>query len=69
MPSLEIKRYKDFKKDILPKIDALVAEQNRTRSDIIKDILYAKFGYEPDPWSQDQFNENHIEERNEEVEL
>jgi len=53
MPSLEIKRYKDFKKDILPKIDALVAEQNRTRSDIIRDILYAKFGYEPDPWSQD----------------
>jgi len=67
IPSLQIKRYKDFEKNILPKIDSLAAEQNRTRSDIIRDILYAKFGYEPMPRSQDQVNEDHIEERKEET--
>lgn len=36
---LEIKRYRDFNSDVLPKIDALAADQNRTRSDIIRDIL------------------------------
>jgi len=65
---LEFKRYKGFEKDILPKIDVLAAEQNRTRSDIIRDILYAKFGYEPKTRSQDQISEDHIEERKEEVE-
>lgn len=69
IPFLEIKRYKGFEKDILPKIDALAAEQNRTRSDIIRDILYAKFGYEPELRSQDQINEDYVEERKEEVEL
>ena len=54
---LEIKRYRDFDRDVLPKIDALAEEQNRTRSDIIRDILYARFGYEPEPKSKDQVNE------------
>ena len=63
---LEIKRYRDFNKDVLPKIDALAAEQNRTRSDIIRDILYGKFDYIPLPRSQDQINEDHIEEQQQE---
>jgi len=46
-PFLEIKHYRDFDKNILPKIDALAAAQNRTRSDVIRDILYARFGYIP----------------------
>ena len=60
---LEIKRYRDFDRDVLPKIDALAAEQNRTRPDVIRDILYAKFDYKPESRSQDQINEDHIEER------
>ena len=60
-PFLEIKRYRDFYRDVLPKIDALAAEQNRTRPDIIRAILYAKFDYKPEPKSQDQINEAHIE--------
>jgi len=63
-PYLEIKLYRDFEKNILPKIDALAAD--RTRSNIIRDILYARFGYEPEPRSPEQVNENHIEERQEE---
>jgi len=68
IPFLEIKRYKDFEKNILPKIDVIVAEQNRTRSDVIRDILYSRFSYEPVPRSQDLINEDHIEERNKEIE-
>ena len=65
-PFLEIKHYRDFDKNILPKIDALAAEQNRTRSDVIRDILYARFGYISLPRSQDKTNEDHIIERQEE---
>ena len=64
-PFLEIKHYRDFDKNILPKIDALAAEQNRTRSDVIRDILYARFGYIPKPRSQEQINEDHTAERQE----
>ena len=67
-PFLEIKHYRDFNKNILPKIDALAAEQNRTRSDVIRDILYARFGYIPVSRSQDKINEDHVEERQEETE-
>ena len=66
-PFLEIKHYRDFNKNILPKIDALAAEQNRTRSDVIRDILYARFGYIPLPRSQDKINEDLIKERQEET--
>lgn len=55
--------YRDFDKNILPKIDALAAEQNRTRSDVIRDILYARFGYEPEPRSPEQVSEDHAAER------
>jgi hypothetical protein len=65
-PFLEIKHYRDFNTNILPKIDALAAEQNRTRSDVIRDILYARFGYEPKPRSPEQVNEDHAAERQEE---
>ena len=64
-PFLQIKRYKDFDKNILPKIDAIAAAQNRTRSDVIRDILYRRFGYEPESQSQDKINEDHIIERQE----
>ena len=64
-PYLEIKLYRDFEKNILPKIDALATEQNRTRSDMIRDILYARFGYISLPRSQDQVNEDHAAERQE----
>lgn len=67
IPYLEFKRYKGFEKDILPKIDAIVAEQNRIRSDVIRDILYTKFSYKPKPRSYDQINEDLIEEKKEEV--
>jgi len=63
---VQISRNKDFNTNILPKIDALAAAQNRTRSDVIRDILYARFGYEPEPRSQDKINEDRIEERQEE---
>ena len=43
-PYLEIKLYRDFEKNILPKIDALAEEQGKTRSDVIRDILYRRFG-------------------------
>jgi len=65
-PFLEIKHYRDFDKNILPKIDALVAEQNRTRSDVIRDILYRRFGYIPLPRSPEQVSEDHAAERQEE---
>ena len=68
-PFLEIKHYRDFDKNILPKIDALAAEYNRTRSDVIRDILYARFGYISLPRSQDQVNEDRIEERQEEIKV
>jgi hypothetical protein len=60
IPFLEIKRYRNFDRDILPKIDTLTAEQNRARSDVIRDILYARFGYIPLPRSQDQISEDRI---------
>jgi predicted GTPase len=65
-PFLEIKHYRDFDKNILPKIDALAEEHGKTRSDVIRDILYARFGYIPLPRSQDKINEDHIIERQEE---
>jgi hypothetical protein len=68
-PFLEIKHYRDFDKNILPKIDALATEQGKTRSDIIRDILYARFGYIPLSRSQDKINEDHIIERQEERSL
>jgi hypothetical protein len=66
-PFLEIKHYRDFDKNILPKIDAIAAGQDKTRSDVIRDILYARFGYISLPRSQDQVNEYRIEERQEET--
>ena len=68
-PFLQIKHYRDFDKNILPKIDALAAEQSRTRSDVIRDILYARFGYIPLPRSQDKINEDHAAERQEETKV
>ncbi|MGB9927241.1 MAG: hypothetical protein ACPK85_02400 [Methanosarcina sp.] len=41
-PFLRIKRSKYFNKDILPRVEAPATEQERNRSDIIRDILYAK---------------------------
>jgi predicted transcriptional regulator len=64
-PFLEIKHYRDLDKNILPKIDALAAAQNRTRSDVIRDILYTRFGYIPLSRSQDKINEDLIKERQE----
>jgi hypothetical protein len=66
---LQIKRDKDFNKNILPKIDALAAEQNKTRTDVIRDILYARSRYEPKPCSPEKVNEDHIKERQAEKEL
>ena len=63
---LEIKLYRDFEKNILPNIDSLATELNRTRLDVIRDILYARFGYIPLPRSQDKINEDHTAERHEE---
>lgn len=68
-PFLQIKRYKDFDKNILTKIGELATEQGKTRSDIIRDIVYAKFGYIPLPRSQDQISEDNIEELREEKKL
>lgn len=66
---LQIKLYKCFNRDILPKIDELAVEQGKTRSDVIRDILYAKFSYTAVPRSQDQTNEDCIEERQEEEKI
>ena len=63
---LEIKRDKDFIKNILPKIDALAAEQNKTRTDVIRDILYASSNYKPRPRSPEKVNKVHIEEQQDE---
>jgi hypothetical protein len=41
-PFLQIKRYKDFEKNILPKIDAIAEEKGKTVSDLVRDILYAR---------------------------
>src|SRR5665647_35982 len=68
-PFLEIKHCRDFNKNILPKIDAIAVAQNRTRPDVIRDILYARFGYEPEPRSQDKIVEDRIEERQEEIKV
>ena len=65
-PFLQIKRYKDFDKNILLKIDAIAEKQGKTRSDLVRDILYARFGYIPLPRSPEQVNEDRIEERHEE---
>src|SRR5665647_2456552 len=66
---VQISRNKDFNTSILPKIDALAEEQGKTRSDVIRDILYARFGYISLPRSQDQVNEDHIKERQEEMKV
>jgi len=63
---IQISRNKDFNTNILPRIDALAAEQGKTRSDVIRDILYARFGYISLPRSQDNINEDLIKERQEE---
>src|SRR5674536_177012 len=63
---VQISRNKNFNTNILPKIDALAEEQGKNRSDVIRDILYARFGYEPEPRSQDNINEDLIKERQEE---
>src|SRR5665647_878913 len=66
---MQISRNKDFNTNILPKIDALAAEQGKTRSDIIRDILYRRFGYIPLPRSPDKINEDRVEERQEETKV
>ena len=66
---VQISRNKDFNTNILPKIDALAEEQGKTRSDVIRDILYSRFGYEPKPRSQDKINEDHVAERQEETKV
>ena len=63
---MQISRNKDFNTNILPKIDALAEEQGKTRSDVIRYILYARFGYIPLPRSPEQVNEEHAAERQEE---
>jgi len=68
-PFLQIKRYKDFDKNILPKIDAIAEKQGKTRSDLVRDILYARFGYKPKLRSQDQINEDYAVERQEETKV
>jgi hypothetical protein len=62
---MQISRNKDFNTNILPKIDALAAEQGKNRPDVIRDILYARFGYIPLSRSQDKINEDHAAERQE----
>jgi hypothetical protein len=66
---VQISRNKDLNTNILPKIDALAAAQNRTRSDVIRNILYARFGYEPEPRSQDKINGDHAAEIQEEMKV
>src|SRR5665647_2548182 len=66
---VQISRNKDFNTSILPKIDAIAEEQGKTRSDVIRDILYSRFDYTPLPRSQDKINEDRIEERQEEQSL
>lgn len=39
------------------------------RSDVIRDILYTRFGYIPLPRSLDQTNEDYIEEHQEEAKV
>jgi len=68
-PFLQIKHYRDFDKNILPKIDALAEEQIKKRPDVIRDILYARFGYISLPRSQDKINEDHAAERQEEMKV
>jgi hypothetical protein len=63
---VQISRNKDLNTNVLPKIDALAEEQGKTRSDVIRDILYARFGYEPEPRSPEQVSEDHAAERQEE---
>jgi hypothetical protein len=60
---LEIRRDNDFNENILPKIDALAAEQNKTITDVIRDILYASSSYKPMPCSRENANKIHIEEQ------
>jgi hypothetical protein len=59
---LEIKRNKDFDENIIPKIDALAAEQNKTRIDVIRDILYASSNYKPKKLSPENANETFVEQ-------
>ena len=66
---VQISRNKDFNTTILPKIDALAEEQGKNRSDVIRDILYARFGYIPLPRSQDKIIEDLIKERQEETKV
>jgi hypothetical protein len=59
---IEIKLNQDFNDNILPKIDALAAEQNKTRNDVIRDILYASSNYKPRPRSPENANKVLIEQ-------
>ena len=59
---IEIKCDKDFNTNILPKIDALAAEQNKTRNDVIRDILYSSSNYKPKQPSPEKVNKVHIEQ-------
>jgi hypothetical protein len=61
--SLEIKRDKDFDRNLLPKINALAAKQNKTRSDISRDILCSRSDYEPEPRSPAMVNKDRIIEQ------
>lgn len=59
---IEIKLNQDFNDNILPKIDALAAEQNKKRNDVIRDILYASSNYKPRPRSPENANKVLIEQ-------
>lgn len=68
-PFLQINRFKDFNKDILPQIETFAIEQSKSRSDVIRNILYTKFDYEPKARLQDLINKDYIEEKQKEKEL
>ena len=59
---IEIKLNQDFNDNILPKIDALAAEKNKKRNDVIRDILYASSNYKPRPRSPENANKVLIEQ-------
>jgi len=59
---IEIKLNQDFNDNILPKIDALAAEQNKKRNDVIRDILYVSSNYKPRPRSPENANKVHIKQ-------
>jgi hypothetical protein len=48
-----------FKNNILPLIDRKAATENKTRADVIRDILYSHYDYHPEVRSSDQLEQDY----------